>query len=276
MADSPLNPEVSRFLDRLADVSALWQLLDFLPEVYFFCKNARGRFMLMNSANLQLHGCQSLSQIWGKTDFDFHPKHLAQQYVDEDRRVMDLRRALPNQMWLVGDARGELRWFISSKAPLFDRRGRVIGIAGVMRDFRKTESLLKPYREMEQVLAHVIEHYARPVRIAELAKLCHLSISQFDRRFKQLFQMTPQQYVMRVRLNAASQALLQTRRPISQIALETGFYDQSSFTRQFMKHWGLPPGAYRRLYGLADEVAVPAAVQSESAAGRPLPSDGER
>lgn len=236
------------FLRSLADPSHLLRLLDFLPEVYFFAKDALGRFMLMNEANLRLHGVTHVDQIVGLTDFDFHPRHLAERYVREDRQVMESGQPLPHQVWLVGDSAGQLRWFISSKTPLFGSAGNVVGIAGVMRDFEQTESLLKPYQELEQVLAYVLEHYAERVRIEELAGLVHLSVSQFERKFKALFRMTPQQYLLRVRINAASQALVQTDRSIASIADETGFYDQSSFTKQFVKHTGLTPRAYRRKY----------------------------
>ncbi len=241
----------SAFLGRLADPSHLLRLLDFLPEVYFFAKDADGRFMLMNEANLRLHGVNSAAQIVGLTDFDFHPRHLAERYVREDRQVMESGQPLPNQIWLVGDAEGQLRWFISSKTPLFGGDGRVVGIAGVMRDFAKTESLLKPYQELERVLSHVLQHYAERLRIEDLARLVHLSVSQFDRKFKALFRMTPQQYLLRVRINAASQALVQSDRSIATIADETGFYDQSSFTKQFVKHTGLTPRSYRRKYALS-------------------------
>jgi AraC-like DNA-binding protein len=81
-----------------------------------------------------------------------------------------------------------------------------------------------------------------------LARLVSLSISQLDRRFKQLFQLTPQQFLLRVRLNAACQLLTSTDQNILQIALSTGFYDQSYFTKHFRRQMGMTPSAYRRKY----------------------------
>lgn len=236
------------FVAELSNPGEWLALFDCLPEVYFFAKDRHGRFMLMNAAELRLHGLTAPEQMIGKTDFDFHPRHLAEQYVREDQRVMDAGQTLPHQVWLVGDAAGDLRWFISSKTPLRGRDGRVIGVAGVMRDFRRTESLLRPYQELEGVLSHVLEHYASRLRIEDLAGMVHLSVSQFDRKFKRLFGMTPQQYILRVRINAASQALLHSDRTIAAIADETGFYDQSSFTKQFVRHAGQTPRQFRRQY----------------------------
>ena len=154
----------------------------------------------------------------GLCDLDIHPQHLAEQYIAEDRRVIASRRPLPNQIWLVPGKGEELKWFISSKIPLFDARGRVIGIAGVMRDLEKAESLIRPYREMDEAIAYVLHHYAEPIEVTRLAELTHLSVSQFDRRFKRLYQMTPMQYVLRVRINAACQALMTSDRTIAEIA----------------------------------------------------------
>lgn len=241
-------PEQQAFLAQLASPAELLQLLDYLPEAYFFAKDAAGRFMLMNQAELRLHGVTTIDEVIGTTDFDFHPRHLAEQYVREDRRIMESGQPLPNQVWLVGDATRQLRWFISSKIPLRGHDGSVIGIAGIMRDFQHTESLVRPYQELERVLSYVLENYTQKIRVEELASLVHLSVSQFDRKFKTLFRMTPQQYLLRVRINAATQSLLWTDRSIAAIADETGFYDQSSFTKHFARMTGLTPRAFRRKY----------------------------
>ncbi len=79
----------------------------------------------------------------------------------------------------------------------------------------------------------------------EIAKIADLSVSQLDRRFKQLFQMTPQQYVIRVRVHEATRRLLETDHALGVIALETGFYDQAHFTRAFKALMGCSPSAYR-------------------------------
>lgn len=117
-----------------------------------------------------------------------------------------------------------------------------------MRDLEKAKSLIRPYREMDEAIAYVLRRYAEPIQVARLAELTHCSVSQFDRRFKRLYQMTPMQYVLRVRINAASQALTTTDRSISEIAVGCGFYDQSYFTKQFRRQFDQTPTAYRERY----------------------------
>lgn len=236
------------FLSRLDNQLYLTELFDYLPEVYFYAKDDRSRFVKANKASAAMHGCSSELQMIGKTDRDFHPRHLADEYIAEDQRVMAGRQPIPNQVWLVPDHDGTLKWFVSSKIPLFGDGGQVIGIAGAMRDFEKAESLVQPYQQMEQVLSYVVQHYAEKIEVSELASLVHLSMSQFDRRFKSIFQMTPQKYILRVRINAACQALTTTNQSVASIAQLAGFYDQSYFTKQFRRYMGMTPLAYRRKY----------------------------
>lgn len=183
-----------------------------------------------------------------KTDHDFSPRDLADQYVAEDRRVMQTGRPVVNQAWLIPDDRDSLKWYLSSKIPLLGRSGKVIGIAGAMRDVEKASNLLAPYQEMERVLAYLFTRHAEKIDFRHLAQLASLSVSQLDRRFKRLFQLTPQQFLLRVRVNAACQMLVATDRSILQIALRAGFYDQSYFTKHFRRQMAVTPMAYRKKY----------------------------
>jgi PAS domain S-box-containing protein len=223
-------------------------LFDYLPDTYFYAKNAQGQFAMANRALAEMQGAGSPEEMIGKTDYDFSPHDLADQYVAEDRRVIESAQPIINQAWLVSDYRGVLKWYLSSKIPLFGDGGQVIGIAGAMRDIEKAGAFLKPYYEMEQVVARVFERYPQRVEIPDLARLAHLSQSQFDRRFKHLFRMTPRQFLLRVRVHAACRLLATTPAGAAQIAQQTGFYDQSYFTKQFRRHTGLTPAAYRRKY----------------------------
>jgi PAS domain S-box-containing protein len=231
-------------------------LFDYLPDTYFYAKNNAGQFILVNQALADMHGACSPAAMIGKTDYDFSPHDLADQYVAEDRRVIERGRPLANQAWLVRDHRGQLKWYLSSKIPLFGDGGAVIGIAGAMRDIEKAGTFLKPYHEMEQVVAHVFERYPGKVEVPALARLAHLSLSQFDRRFKHLFHMTPQQFLLRVRVHAACRLLATTPVAVAQIAARSGFYDQSYFTKQFRRNTGLTPAAYRRKYRTGEPPAM--------------------
>ncbi|MGC1272166.1 MAG: AraC family transcriptional regulator [Planctomycetaceae bacterium] len=230
----------------------LAELFESLPEVCFYAKDADNRLVKANQALIRLRGATSERELIGKSDFDLHPRHLAERYVAEDRRVMGLRRPLPNQVWLIPGEMGGMTWYLSSKTPLFGRDGRAIGVAGMFRDLRKFETEYRPYQAMDAVLRRVLENYSQPIAIPDLAASVGLSVSQFDRRFKALFGMTPREYVLRVRVDAAIHLLVTTDLSVARIALDCGFYDQSSFGKQFRKRTGVTPAEYRRRYVMSD------------------------
>lgn len=236
------------FFGSLADSIQFCNLFEYLTDVYLYVKNTRSEFMKMNRVLLDRHGVQSEEDIIGKTDYDFHRRYMADQYVEEDRRVMRLKKPIPNQVWLVWSKKQGLQWYLSTKIPLFDKTGKVAGIAGVMRDYQSADQLYEPYQEMSTVISYVLDHYAEKISVLELAEMVHLSVSQFDRKFKKLFQMTPQQYLLRVRINIACEALVWSDRSIAQIANECGFFDQSYFSKQFRKMMGIAPLSYRKEY----------------------------
>jgi len=232
----------------LAVVLQLAELFDQLHDTVFFAKDAAGRFIRVNRAFLTMRGLSEQSEAVGRTDLDLHPRYLAEQYMEEDRQIMTTGEPLPNQTWLVPDSRGELKWYLSCKTPLKNSAGDVVGIAGKMRDVQKFYTQSQPYGVMDGVLQYVLAHYPERIEIPQLAQQVHLSVSQFGRRFQDLYSITPQQYILRVRINAATQALTATDLSIGEIAQNCGFFDQSHFTKQFKRETGSTPLAFRRRY----------------------------
>lgn len=232
------------------DVDGILKLFDHLPRVYLFVKNLEHRFIRVNRGFLALHGCRSEADAIGRTDFDFHPPVLATQYVEEDRRVMETGQTVEAQAWLVQGADGMPRWYLSTKIPLYDRRGRINGLAGVLLpyDHASAGDLPGEYRRLTATCEHVLANYASPITVADLAEKANLSVSQLQREFRKLFGMTPTDYLQRVRLLMARRSLEHSSQPIGQIALACGFYDQSHFTRAFRAATGLQPLAYRRRF----------------------------
>ncbi|MFM8633538.1 MAG: PAS domain-containing protein, partial [Planctomycetia bacterium] len=107
-------------------------LFDALPEVQLFVKDRESRFVRFNRAWLAFHGCRSAADAISKSDYDFHPPALADQYVAEDQRVMRSGKPLRDQPWLVADHTGMPQWYLCTKIPLVDSAGRVSGIAGIL------------------------------------------------------------------------------------------------------------------------------------------------
>jgi AraC family transcriptional regulator len=98
-------------------------------------------------------------------------------------------------------------------------------------------------RPVVEAIRHMQRHYAREVPLSELAATVHLSPFHLARRFKQTTGMSPHQYLIDMRVNAA-RALLEAgsgQRSLAEIAAAVGFADQSHLTRHFKRRFGVTP-----------------------------------
>ena len=226
------------------------ELFDFLPEVVFYAKDRRSRFVAANEAMMRSKQLVQGEDLLGKTDLDFHPPVMARAYIEEDREIMESGKALPHQAWLVFDSDGRPGWFRSSKTPIFGDTGKVIGIAGVRYSIRTPEEQMAQFQNLLGAIRHLEENYTEGVTTPELAKLAGLSVTHFNRRFSELFRMSPNRFMMSLRVERARTLLSQSEREIGEISVETGFCDQSHFTRQFRKLTGLTPKKYREQFSV--------------------------
>lgn len=99
---------------------------------------------------------------------------------------------------------------------------------------------------IQQSLDYIQEHYAKNLTLEELAEKSGYSISHFGHRFKEFTGEAPFEYVNRIRVIKASEALLFSSRHITQIAGECGFNNISYFNRVFKKIIGFSPREYRK------------------------------
>lgn len=95
------------------------------------------------------------------------------------------------------------------------------------------------------VLHHIATNYASDLTVANLAKECNMSTSYFRKLFLETVGVSPQQYIIQIRLNMAEQLLRTTKRPIQEIANDVGFRTLSSFNRLFKKKNGCAPKLIR-------------------------------
>jgi AraC family transcriptional regulator len=98
-------------------------------------------------------------------------------------------------------------------------------------------------RIREYVLAHLQEN----ISIRTLATLVDLSESHFVRAFKQSVGVTPHRFLLQCRVMRVQQLLVETDLPVAEIALATGFSDQSHCALRFRELVGITPSRYRWL-----------------------------
>jgi AraC-like DNA-binding protein len=91
--------------------------------------------------------------------------------------------------------------------------------------------------------------YAEPLTVTSLSREVGLSPRRFATAFREGLGVTPYNYILLHRLDAAARRLLDGSEPVLDIALDVGFGDLSEFTRRFRARFGRPPAAFRRSYG---------------------------
>jgi AraC family transcriptional regulator len=99
---------------------------------------------------------------------------------------------------------------------------------------------------LRRVLAYIEDRLAEDVTVADLASIACLSIFHFTRAFAASMGMPPHRYVSRRRLESAKDVIATGRASLAEIALDSRFSSQSSFTRAFRRATGMTPAEYRR------------------------------
>jgi len=103
-----------------------------------------------------------------------------------------------------------------------------------------------PGRMLRRIEDYIDAHLDSPLNVEQLAGTLGISVSHFARCFRHSVGLTPHEYVMRTRLSHAERLLRETDLSLAEIALTTGFSDQSHFTRRFHQLAGMPPRLFRR------------------------------
>lgn len=95
------------------------------------------------------------------------------------------------------------------------------------------------------VQTYIDTHPGADLSLERLSEEARLSKYHFARLFKEETGQTPWAYVLKARMRRAKKLLATTDRSLAEIALRTGFFDQSHFTRTFKRLEGTTPGTYR-------------------------------
>src|SRR6267142_2110792 len=110
---------------------------------------------------------------------------------------------------------------------------------------RRSKGGLAPWQKRRaSELLH--ENMQGRIRLSDIAGECGLSVSHFARSFKTSFGTSTHQWLIRHRVDHAKQLMSQTRMSLIGIAVQSGFNDQSAFTRTFHQLVGVSPGRWRR------------------------------
>ena len=111
----------------------LHALIDNLPD-RIYVKDAESRFTVANDALAQFMGVSSPAELLGKTDFDYFPKELAAAFRKDEQDIIRSGQPVNQKEETSLDSAGHERWWLTTKVPLRDSRGHIVGIMGIGRD----------------------------------------------------------------------------------------------------------------------------------------------
>jgi len=220
---------------------------DELPDVFLFVKDRERRFVYFNHAFTTLMARPG-EELLGKRDEDLSPEYLVDHYRADDEAVLDRGERLVGVVELVHNTDGSYDWFTTTKFPVRNVDGDVIGVAGITRSLTKRAGAHEMLLPLEPAIRLISERYHEQLSLAELAQSVAMSPTHFARRFKEHFGVSPHRYLRRIRLEAACDLLSTTELPVGDIATSVGYYDHSHFTKDFVRNKGLTPSEYRARY----------------------------
>lgn len=234
------------FFARLADGGQMLAALDRIPGAMFMLKDLDSRYVFMSQALKEAIHLPPDFDIVGKSDFDFFPRIIAESYRQNDLQVFCHNQPLIKEIHATSFSDHPSAWAWSSKFPLHDSRGRVIGLITINEKYTESTGHDMELSRLLPAIDHVHACYAHRITVGDLARRCSFSESHFLRIFKQRMRMTPYSFVEQVRMFHASDALRRTATSVAQIARDCGFYDPSSFAKRFKRFIGTTPLNYRR------------------------------
>ena len=131
----------------------LHALMDNFPDTIYF-KDVASRFTRINRAQAQLLGIDDINAAVGKTDHDFLPIELAQGALAEEQQIVATGQPLIDRLEFNPTADGRPRWLSSTKVPIKNDTGQVIGIVGMSRDITARQEIDRLKSEFITTVSH--------------------------------------------------------------------------------------------------------------------------
>ncbi len=120
-------------------------LLEHTPDQVYF-KDRHGRFLRASRAVADYMDVVDPKELIGKSDFDFWSSETAKNTAEDEQRIMETKTPLVGKIEKLVHPDGRITWDYTTKMPLLNARGEVIGICGINKDFTAM-------KEMQDALA---------------------------------------------------------------------------------------------------------------------------
>jgi len=124
-------------------------LIDNLPDA-IYVKDTQARKTLSNPADAHNLGCRSEAEVLGRNDFEFFPHDIAANFYVDDMSVIQTGQPVLNREEFYFDAEGQQRWLLTSKLPLRDECGQIVGLVGMGHDITELKRAAEELRRAKE------------------------------------------------------------------------------------------------------------------------------
>ena len=124
-------------------------LIDNIPD-FVYVKDLKSRFIVANSRLANVTGVASPADLLGRTDHDFFPLEDSHAFFEDEQHVIRSGQPLQNREETILDREGNEIFILTTKVPVRDKKGQVIGVAGIGRDITSRRKMENALRQAEQ------------------------------------------------------------------------------------------------------------------------------
>lgn len=123
---------------------------------YYYVKDRESRFRIVNQAVALLNGFTKPADMTGLSDLDIFPGERGRSLFAEEQTLMETGRPFSDkeEQLITGEVE---KWYSTSKVPLYDDSGHVIGLAGVTHDITERKHLEEDVTTSRNLLAHAMK-----------------------------------------------------------------------------------------------------------------------
>ena len=156
-ANDSLEKKIDERTRELAEKRNLLRtLIDNLPDAVFV-KDAEGRVIIDNIAHARYLGFDDPAKTIGKSDFDCFPRQIAEQFREPELALLQSGKEYNGEEHLKVDG-GDTCWFRTTKVPLRDEHGKIIGLAGINRDITERKKWESELQSLHKQLLETSRH----------------------------------------------------------------------------------------------------------------------
>jgi PAS domain S-box-containing protein len=132
-------------------------LIDNVPD-FMYVKDLESRFLVANSHVARVVGVETPEELLGKTDFDFYPPEQARGFYEDEQNVIRSGQPLYNREEIGTGIAGNEIYLLTTKVPVRDSTGHVIGVAGIGRDISSRKKVENELREAERKYREIFDN----------------------------------------------------------------------------------------------------------------------